>query len=119
MADIGLLRQKAKAIPDPLTRSLMVEIVEELNRLTFGAVDAQRKVTNFALYHQPSTTGTSTSEFSFRHGMDRTPHLAIPVLDLTQPGATLVPLEVTKAADSGRIFLKCSSTGRPFSLLVE
>lgn len=120
MADIGLLRQKAKAIPDPTTRSLMVEIVEELNRLAFGGVDTDNpKATNFALYHQAATTGGSTSEFSLAHGMDRTPHLAILTLDLTQPGATLVPLEVGKAADGRRIYLKSTSTGRPFSLLVE
>lgn len=122
MADVGALRAKALAIPDPTTRQIMVSIVEELGRLTFGAVDpANKKATNFALYHQPSTTGTSTGEFSIVHGMDKTPQIAIPVLDLSQVGAKIVQLEVSRPADSRRIYLKAAagSTNAPFSLLVE
>lgn len=110
-------------IPDPTTRSIMVQFVEQaFGNLTVGAVDpANKKATNFQWYHQPSTTATSTSEFSVVHGMDRTPQIAILTLDLSQPGAKIVPLEVTRAADSRRIYLKTSagSTAALFSLLVE
>jgi hypothetical protein len=45
--------------------------------------------------------------------------MAIPVLDLGQPGAQFVPLYVTREADSQRIYLKSGSTGARFTLLVE
>lgn len=123
MADIGGLRALVKGIPDPTTRAIMVQFVEQaFGNLTFGAVDAaNKKATNFQMYHQPSTTAGSTGEFSVVHGMDRKPQLAIPVLDLSQPGAKIVQLEVVRAADSRRIYLKAAagSTNAPFSLLVE
>jgi hypothetical protein len=123
MADIGGLRRLVLGIPDPATRSIMVQFVEQaFGNLTFGAVDpTNKKATNFQMYHQPSTTATSTSEFTIVHNMDRAPQIAIPVLDLSQPGAKIVPLEVTRAADSRRIYVKtpAGSTNAVFSLLVE
>jgi hypothetical protein len=121
MADVGGLRRLVLGIPDPTTRSIMVQFVEQaFGNLTFGAVDPDnRKATNFQMYHQPSTTAGSTGEFSIVHGMDRAPQLAIPVLDLSQVGAKIVRLEVVRVADSRRIYLKSDSTSAIFSLLVE
>jgi len=45
--------------------------------------------------------------------------MALQVLDLSQPGATVVPLEVTRAADASRLYLKSTSTGAACWLLVE
>jgi hypothetical protein len=121
--DIGALRSLAKGIPDATTKQVILQIIElGFGNLTVGAVDpSDKKATNFAMYHQASTTATSTGEFSIAHGMDRTPHLAIPTLDLSQPGAKIVPIEVVRAADSRRIYLKtpAGSTNALFSLLVE
>jgi hypothetical protein len=123
VADIGAMRSMMKGIPDPTTREILLRFVEYLGgNLTFGAVDpANQKATNFQMYHQPSTTAASTGEFTIAHGMDRPPHIAIPVLDLSQPGAKIALLEVSRAADSRRIYLKASagSTNAAFSLLVE
>jgi hypothetical protein len=123
MADVGGLRRLMLGIPDPVLRTIMVQFVEQaFGNLTFGAVDAtDRKATNFQMYHQPSTTAASTGEFTIVHGMDRTPQIAIPVLDVSQPGARLVPLEVVRAADARRMYLKApaGSTAALFSLLVE
>jgi hypothetical protein len=47
------------------------------------------------------------------------PHYALPVLELDRPGAKVVPLEVTRAADARRIYLKSTSTSAPITLLVE
>jgi hypothetical protein len=58
-------------------------------------------------------------EFSVRHGLGAAPHTLIPVVDLTQEGATLVPLTVSKAADAERIYLKSSSTGAVITFFVE
>lgn len=123
MADIGYVRRALLGIPDATTRSVLLTIFEHvMGNLTVGAVDpSNKKATNFQMYHQPSTTATSTSEFSIVHGMDRTPQIAIPVLDLSQPGAKIVLLEASRAADSRRIYLRAAagSTNAPFSLLVE
>lgn len=123
MADIAYVRSALKGIPDPTTQRVLLTVFEHvLGNLTVGAVDpTNKKATNFQWYHQPSTTATSTSEFSIVHHMDRTPQVAIPVLDLSQPGAKIVPIEVTKSADSRRIYLKVSagSTNAPISFLVE
>lgn len=121
MADLGGLRKLAQAIPDPTTRSVMLQIIElGFGNLTFGGVDSDdKKATNFRLYFQPSMTAASTGQFTIAHGMESTPHLAIPVLDLTQPGATLVPIEVVRAADSKRLYLKSTSTNAKVAFLVE
>jgi hypothetical protein len=123
LADIGALRDMMRGIPDPTTREIMTRFVEyAFGNLTFGAIDpSNKKAKNFQLYHQPSTTATSTGEFSIVHGMDRTPQLAIPTLDLSQPGAKIALIEVARAADSRRIYLKgaAGSTAALFSLLVE
>ena len=122
MADVGAMRAIVKGIPDPATREIMVRLVEYLGpNLTIGAVDPMnKKATNFQMYHQASTTAAaSTSGFTIAHGMDRTPQVAILTLDLSQPGAKIVPLEVTRSADSRRIYLRSDSTSALFSLLVE
>lgn len=123
MADIAYVRSALKGIPDPTTQRVLLTVFEHLmGNLTFGAVDPEnKKATNFQMYHQPSTTATSTAEFSIVHGMDRTPQIAIPVLDLSQPGAKIVPIQVSKAADSRRLYLRveAGSTNAPISFLVE
>ena len=85
----------------------------------FGPVDHQTKSENFQAYYVVSTTATSTGEFSIVHGLGRTPYLLVPVLPLDQVGAQLVPLQVTRAADGQRVYLKSTSTSAPFTILVE
>lgn len=120
MADLGAMRKMMQGIPDATTRQIMVTFVEyAFGNLTVGAVDEQnKKATNFAMYHQVATTAASTGEFTIAHGMDRTPSIAIPTLDLSQPGAKIVPIEVNRAADSRRLYLKSTSTGALVSFLV-
>lgn len=123
MADIAYVRSALKGIPDATTQRVLLTVFEHLmGNLTVGAVDpTNKKATNFQWYHQASTTATSTGEFSIVHGMDWTPQVAILTLDLSQPGAKIVPFEVSRVADSRRIYLKApaGSTNAPFSLLVE
>jgi hypothetical protein len=121
VADIGYVRRALLGIPDATTRQVLITVFEHvMGNLTVGPVDPMnKKATNFQMYHQPSTTATSTGEFTIAHGMDRIPQIAIPVLDLSQPGAKIVPIEATRAADSRRIYLKSTSTGALVSFLVE
>lgn len=89
--------------------------------LRFGPVAHQTKAENFQAYYVNSTTAASTGEFSVLHGLGRTPYLVQPVLALDQVGARTVPLTVTRAADSQRVYLKTEAgfTNAPFSLLLE
>lgn len=109
-------------VPDTTTKRILIECFEEVvgkTGVTFGDPNHQRKATNARAYFEVSTTATSTSEFSIVHGIGTAPTLAFQVLDLGQPGAQIVPLEVTRAADSQRIYLKSTSTGARVTLLVE
>ena len=122
MADIGTIRSLCQGIPDPTIKRILIECFEEIvgkTGITFGDPDHQRKATNARAYFEVSTTAASTGEFSIQHGMGTAPTLAIPVIDVGQPGAQLVPLHVTRAADSQRIYLKSTSTGARVTLLLE
>lgn len=87
----------------------------------YGPVEHQTKAENFQGYYAVSTSGTSTGEFSFTHGLGRVPYLALPVLPLDLVGARLIPLTVTRAADGQRVYLKteAGSTAAPFALYLE
>ena len=120
MADIGYVNATLRQIPDETTRRALQTIFEHiLSNLRFGVPEHHERATNLQTYFQTSTTAASTGEFSIAHGLPSAPHLAIPVLDLSQPGATLVPLEVSRAADGKRLYLKSTSTSAPVWLLVE
>jgi hypothetical protein len=122
MADIGVIRGICGGIADPTLKRVLIECFEEVigkTGITFGDPDHQRKATNARSYFEVSTTATSTGEFSIAHGIGTAPTLAIPVLDLGQPGSQLVPLEVTRAADAQRVYLRSTSTGARVTLLIE
>lgn len=89
------------------------------DNLRFGVPEHQARAENFQTYFEESTTATSTAEFSFTHGLPTAPKLAIPILDLQQQGAQLVPLEVSRVADSKRVYLKSTSTSARVMLLIE
>lgn len=123
MADIGAIRSILNGITDATTRRILIEAFEEAvgtkSGIAYGDPDHQRKATNFRGKFEVSTTAASTGEFSFKHGLESVPTVAIPVLDLGQPGAQLVPLYVTREADGQRVYLKSGSTSARFTLLVE
>jgi hypothetical protein len=120
MADIGFIRSQLGGIKDEDTKRVLTTIFEHvLGNFRFGVPEHQTRAENAQLYFEESTTGASTSEFSFTHGLETAPKLAIPCIDLNQPGSQTVNLEVTKVADTKRIYLKSTSTGARVMLLVE
>ena len=122
MADLGYLRALLNGIQDDTTRRILLTAFEHvLTNIRIGAPDSHVRATNLQLYFQASTTASDTGEFSIAHGLPSAPHLAIPVLDLRQPGAKLAPLTVTRAADERRVYLKtdAGSTNVPMCVLVE
>lgn len=75
---------------------------------------------NAQWYRISSTThATANTEFSFLHGLSSPPQWIIPVVDLTQINSQLVPLQVSRAADNQRVYLKSSSTSAVFTVYVE
>lgn len=120
MADLGYARALIRQVPDETTRRVLDQLVTHiLGNLRFGVPEHHTRAVNHQAYFQTSTTATSTGEFSIAHGLGTTPRMAIPLLDLSQPGATIVPLEVSRAADGARVYLKSTSTGAAVWLLVE
>lgn len=120
MADIGYVRSLLGGISDAKTKRILADVFEYvLGNFRFGAPDHQTRAENFQAYFMNSTTASDTGEFSFAHGLPSTPRYAIPLLELDREGAKIVPLEVSRAADSRRIYLKSTSTGAAILLLVE
>jgi hypothetical protein len=120
LADLGYIKSLLRQVPDAATRRSLEEcFTHVLGNIRFGVPEHQTRATNLQTYFVASTTAASTGEFSIVHGLGSAPHLAIQVLDLSQPGATLVPLEVSRAADGSRVYLKSTSTAAPFWLLLE
>ena len=121
MASLGAIDAELGGLEPTLKRALMAVFRYLVPNLQFGPVDHQTKSLNHQAWFLTSTTATSTSEFSIVHGLGRTPYLAIPVLALGSSATGLIPLEVTRPADTQRVYLKttANSTGKVFSLLVE
>ncbi len=121
MSDIGYVRAQLTGITDEKTRRILITVFEHvLANIRYGGVEHQTRAVNFQTYFENSTTpSTASQEFSFLHGLATAPHLAIPVLDLTAAGSQLIPMTVSRVADSKRVYLKSTSTSAPFSVLVE
>jgi hypothetical protein len=103
-----------------LRRALKAVFDYVLRNLRFGRPEHQTPTENFQLYYVTGRTATvADTEFSIAHGLGQAPYLAIPVLDLQSVGASTVPLEVSRAADGVRIYLKSSEADAPITLLVE
>lgn len=120
MAALGGAEALLNGLKDDTKRILIDFTRFFLPNLRFGPLDVT-KAENFAAFKLTSTSGTSTGEFSFEHGMGRTPYLAIPVVDLSAVGSRFLALTVTRAADDRRIYLKpeAGSTNAVFSVVVE
>lgn len=119
MATTGLINSLLQSLPADSRRVLQQVFTYLVPNIRFGPVADRTKSENFQAYYFSATTDASTGEFSIQHGMSRIPYLAIPVLPLDVVGARTVPLEVTRAADNQRVYLKSSSTSAAFSILVE
>jgi hypothetical protein len=120
VADLGFIKTLLRGIEDTKTRSVLDQaFTHVLQNLRYGVPDHQVRAENAQMYWLQSTTASDTGEFSIAHGLQTVPHYALPVLELDRPGAKVVPLEVTRAADARRIYVKSTSTSAPITLLVE
>lgn len=119
MADIGGVKAELASFEGAQKTSLQNAFSYVLNNLTFGAVEHQTRAKNFQAYYLTGTTSSNAStEFSIAHGLGSAPSVLIPVVALNQVGAQLVPLQISRAADDKRVYLKSSSTSAAFAVLV-
>ena len=122
MADKGYVQGRLRGIADKTTRQILHDVLGYmLDNGRLGVPAHQTRAENMQLYWLQSTTASDTGEFSIVHGLATTPAYALPVLELDRAGAKLPQLEVSRAADSRRIYLKASagSTNAAFILLIE
>jgi hypothetical protein len=120
MADLGYIDGKLRGLSDDVSKRILLDIFTHLVKsgIAIGEPVHQTRSKNLTATFLTSTTATSTGEFSIVHGLESAPQYAIPVVDLQQAGAQLVPLRVTRAADARRVYLQSTSTRASFVLLV-
>jgi hypothetical protein len=106
---------------DSTIRKVLINVFDYvLPNLRWGRAVHQSRAENLQAYFLEGTThSVANTEFSIAHGLASAPYLLIPVLPLDAEGAKLVPLEVSRAADASRVYLKSSETDAPIVILVE
>jgi hypothetical protein len=107
---------------DSTTKRALKQIFDYVLKggLRFGRPDDDSASENFtAAFYEATTASVANTEFTIEHGFGRTPYLVIPVLPLDTEDAQIVPLKVTQAADSKRIYLSSSTTDAVIRLYVE
>lgn len=120
MADSSYVKSIVGSLSADVKKALDLAFTYVLGNLRFGAVEHQTRATNFQAYWLTGVTSSNTlEEFTIAHGMGRTPMVAFPVLPLDQVGAQAVTLQISRAADAQRIYLKSASTSVAFAVLVE
>lgn len=119
MADIGYIKADLAAFEGAQKSALTNIFSYVLRNFTFGSVEHQRPATNLQAYYLTGTTpAIANTEFSIAHGLASAPSVLLPVLGLDQVGAQLVPLQVSRAADNRRIYLKSPTTSAAIAVLV-
>jgi hypothetical protein len=117
VADRGYIKQLLNRLETAVKTPLEQAFDHTLTSFRLGQGP---KASNFAWYLYSSTTAAdANTEFSIAHGQVSAPSKLIPFLDLEQIGSQIVPLTVSRAPDASRVYLKSSSTGAVFSILME
>lgn len=120
MASAGYVDRLLTAVETGLQRVLKEVFRYILTSLRFGPFEHQTRCENFQAYYLEGTTpATANQEFSIVHGLSRAPYLVVPVMPLNAVGARIVPLEVSRAADATRIYLKSSVASAPITVIIE
>lgn len=120
MATPGYIESLVGNLEAPLRAALVRVFDYVLRNLRFGPVTNQARTENFQAYYFVTTTpADANQEFSVAHGLGRVPYVLIPVLSLDSVNQAIVPLQVSRAADASRLYLKSSSTSAAIAIMVE
>lgn len=118
MADIGYVESELGNLPPEYKRGIVAAFRYVLNNFAFSPTDRGR-ATNFQLYYKSGTTSpTVNGEFSIAHGLNSAPSVLFQVLPLSEVGTQMVPLQVSRAADDRRVYLRSSSTSAAITVAV-
>lgn len=120
MADASYIKSLFGGVDEAVKKAADQAFTYLLGNLKIGPFNQNRRSLNFQWYWLQGTTHpNANTEFSIAHGLGRAPSVILPVIALDQIGSQLVPLQVSKAPDASRIYLKSSSTSAAFTVLVE
>lgn len=110
MADIGAVEAMLQGLPEDQGRRTHREVWKRvLPDLRFGRAIPAAPAKNFGGgFFSITTPSTPDTEFVLPHRFGTPPYLLIPVLPLDTVGATIVPIAVTRAADSNNVYLSSS-----------
>jgi hypothetical protein len=106
----------------PDTKRALTHIFDYvLSQIRFGRPDHQTAAQNLpGQFYQATTPASANTEFSVPHFFAGTaPYLLIPVLPLDVVNGQIVPLKVTRAADTQRVYLSSSATSAPVAFYLE
>ena len=118
MADIGSIEAELGSLPPDHKKALVAAFRYVLNNLSWTRQDRGRAQNAQMYYTSGTTSSNANTEFSLAHGLAAAPSYLIPVLPLDEVGAQIVPLQISKAADTKRVYLKSSSTSAAITVLV-
>lgn len=119
MANSGYIDSLLGSLPSEMKQPISAAFEYTLGNLSLGAVENQTRATNLQAYYLTGTTpSVAQTEFSLAHGLGFAPSVLIPVIGLEAIGQQIVPLQVSRAADETRIYLKSSSTSAAIAVLV-
>lgn len=120
MSTPGYVESLLGAVPPDLKKVLKDIFQYVLPNGRFGPVSHQAKAENFSAGYVTSTTpSTANTEFSVVHGLGRTPYLFTQITPLDAVGAAAVRLQVTRAADGNRVYLRSPDTSAVIYLYLE
>ena len=120
MASKGYAASLLSTLPEPIRRPLLEAFQYALSTLRCGWTADGQRAENLNWYRFSATTpATASQEFTITHGLGQIPRVVFPFLPVDSSGASLVPLTVTRAADSRYLYLQSSSTGAIVYLAVE
>lgn len=117
MASKGYLETFLNALPSDYRYPLRQALFYVMDNWRIGT---GRRAENAQWYRVTSTTASvANTEFSIAHGIGSAPTQLIPIVDLSDVNSQLVPLQVSRAADAERVYLKSTSTSAVFTCLLE
>lgn len=120
MAAPGTIQTLLGGLPADTKKVLQTIFDFVLRNGRFGRPGHQMPTENIGrVFIEGTTHSVANTEFSIVHGLEGAPYLALPVLDLQTVNSRTVPLTVSRAADTKRVYLTSSETSAAFTLLVE
>lgn len=108
MADFGNVETMLSGLADQDLRKILNAVFKYIMRdQRFGrSVDGDPAQNFGGGFFSATTPSVANTEFTVPHSFARKPYLLIPVLPLDDVNAKIVRLQVSRAADANRIYLK-------------